>query len=165
MDKQNARLMEAMVSYDAGDTPRIQHFIKVHNFAATIAALEGVDEATAFTLEAAAILHDIGIHPSERLYGDCTGKHQEELGPTEARKLLAEVGGYTDAQVERICFLIAHHHTYTGVEGMDWQILLEADFLVNSFEDHLNAEAIRHFEQRIFKTATGKRLLAGQWGL
>lgn len=161
----NARLMEAMTRYDGGDVPRIQHFVKVHNFAAAIAALEGLDEPTTFVLEAAAILHDIGIHPSERLYGDCSGKHQEELGPAEARRLMGEVGGYTEAQIERVCFLIAHHHTYTGVDAPDWQILLEADFLVNSFEDHLNEEAIRHFEEKVFKTASGRCLLELQWGL
>lgn len=49
-----------MVEYDKGDVPRIQHFMKVHDFAVTI----------------------------------------------------------------------AHHHTYKDVEGIGWQILLEADFLV-----------------------------------
>lgn len=163
MNKQHARLIEAMVAYDEGDAPRIQHFVKVHNFAATIAALEGLDEETAFVLETAAILHDIGIHPAEKRYGNCSGKHQEELGPAEALQLMRQVGGYTEAQQERVCFLIAHHHTYTDVVGMDWQILLEADFLVNSFEDGLSLEAIRNFEQHVFKTASGRRLLELQW--
>lgn len=157
--------MKAMVEYDHDDTKRIQHFVKVHDFAATIAALEYVDKETTFILETAAILHDIGIHMSEQLYGDCGGKHQEELGPGEARKLMAEVGGYTAEQTERACYLIAHHHTYANVEGIDWQILLEADFLVNSFEDGLSQEAIRSFEDKVFKTQSGKRLLEAMWGL
>ena len=33
MEAQLARLMQAMVSYDCGDVPRIQHFVKVHDFA------------------------------------------------------------------------------------------------------------------------------------
>mgnify|MGYP006907972858 FL=1 len=41
-------LVQAMVEYDRGDVPRIQHFMKVHDFAVTIAQLEGVDEATLF---------------------------------------------------------------------------------------------------------------------
>lgn len=163
MNKQHAKLIRAMVDFDRGDAPRIQHFLKVHDFAATIAALEGLDEESSFVLETAAILHDIGIHPAEKRYGNCSGKHQEELGPAEARKLLELVGGYTETQTDRVCFLIAHHHTYTDVEGMDWQILLEADFLVNSFEDHLSEEAIQHFEQHVFKTASGRRLLELQW--
>lgn len=159
MKQQHARLIQAMVEYDRGDVPRIQHFMKVHDFAVTIAQLEGVNEETVFVLETAAILHDIGIHVSEQKYGNCNGKHQEEEGPAEARKVLAQVGGYTPGQTERVCFLIAHHHTYKNVEGIDWQILLEADFLVNAYEDHIAKDGIRTFEEKVFKTRTGKHLL------
>ena len=159
MNKKHARLLAAMVEYDKGDVPRIQHFIKVHDFAAAIAKMEDVDEETLFILETAAILHDIGIHASEEKYGDCNGKHQEELGPGEARRLFDNLGGYTEKQIERVCFLIAHHHTYKDVEGIDWQILLEADFLVNSYEDQLSENAVRTFEEKVFKTPSGKVLL------
>lgn len=30
-----------------------------------------------------------------------------------------------------------HHHTYSKVEGIDWRILLESDYLVNSYEGSL----------------------------
>ena len=36
--------------------------------------------------------------------------------------------------LERICFLVGHHHTYKDVDGLDHQILLEVDFLVNAGE-------------------------------
>ena len=91
MNIQLAQLMRAMINYDSGDALRIQHFVKVHNFAATIGVAEHLDEETQFILEAAAILHDIGIHPAEAKYGNCNGKAQEELGPSEARKLLTKV--------------------------------------------------------------------------
>lgn len=154
-----------MIAYDKGDAARIQHFVKVHNFAAVIGSAECLPSATQFILETAAILHDIGIHPSEQRYGDCSGKHQEELGPDEARQLMQSVGGYTREQVERVCFLIAHHHTYTQVEGMDWQILLEADFLVNAYEDHLSLGSIRTFERNVFRTSTGKEMLEQMYAL
>lgn len=165
MKEQHAKLIAATIAYDKGDARRIQHFVKVHDFAATIARLEGLDKETTFILETAAILHDIGIHPSEAKYGNCNGKHQEELGPAEADRLLREVGGYTEAQIQRVCFLIAHHHTYTHVEGLDWQILLEADFLVNSFEDNLSPEGIRRFEAHVFRTSGGRQLLETMWNL
>lgn len=165
MKMQHARLIQAMVEYDGGDVPRIQHFMKVHDFAVTIAQLEGVDEETVFILETAAILHDIGIHVSEQKYGNCNGKHQEEEGPAEARKLLAQVEGYTPEQIERVCFLIAHHHTYKNVEDIDWQILLEADFLVNAYEDHMAMDGVKTFEEKVFKTRTGKHLLETMVGI
>ena len=67
MDIRHAKLISAMTEYDAGDTARIQHFIKVHDFAAAIAVSENVDAKTLFILETAAILHDIGIHVSEKI--------------------------------------------------------------------------------------------------
>lgn len=102
MNTKLSQLMEAMIKYDCGDVPRIQHFIKVHDFAATIGTIEGLENECQFILEAAAILHDIGIHPAEKKYGNCNGKAQEELGPNEARNLLAEVGGFTEIQIENM---------------------------------------------------------------
>ncbi len=157
--------MQAMVSYDSGDVPRIQHFVKVHDFAATIGASENLDEETQFVLEAAAILHDIGIHPAEAKYGNCNGKAQEELGPGEARKLLLEVGGFTEAQTERVCWLIGHHHTYNNVTSADHRILLEADFLVNSFEDHISPDGIVRFREKVFRSALAIDMLNKMWGI
>lgn len=165
MNTQLARLMRAMVRYDRGDARRIQHFVKVHNFTATIGASENLDASTLFVLEAAAILHDIGIHKAEALYGHCSGKAQEELGPDEARKVLDEVGGFTAAQTARICWLIAHHHTYDPVTDADHRILLEADFLVNSFEDQLSVSAVETFRQKVFRSPSAIALLNDMWGL
>lgn len=151
------RLCREAVAYDCGDPKRIQHFIKVHAFAKLIAESEGVDAHTRFVLEAAAYLHDIGIHKAEDLLGDCGGKNQEKLGPGEAAPIL-ERCGFTETDAQRVCFLIAHHHTYTGIDGADWQILLEADMLVNLYEDGLGEHAARSALERVFKTETGKQL-------
>ena len=160
-----ASLMRAMIKYDGGDAPRIQHFVKVHDFARMIAIAEGMNEEDLFVLEAAAILHDVGIHVSQARYGNCDGKHQEELGPDEARKVLSEVDGFTAAQTERICWLIAHHHTYKDVTSLDHRILLEADFLVNSFEAHLAPEGIITFRDHVFRSESAISMLNDMWGL
>ncbi len=159
MNRQHAQLIEAMTRYDAGDAKRIQHFMKVHDYAATIGSLEDVDADTLFIIETAAIVHDIGIHLCEQKFGSCNGKLQEQEGPAEARRLLQTVGGYTERQIERVCWLVGHHHTYHDIDGIDYQILIEADFLVNLYEDNLSLETARQVEESIFKTATGKRLL------
>lgn len=151
------RLCKETIAYDCGDPKRIQHFIKVHAFAKLIAESEGIDAHTRFVLEAAAYLHDIGIHKAEDLLGDCGGKNQEKLGPGEAAPIL-ERCGFSEADAQRVCFLIAHHHTYTGIDGADWQILLEADMLVNLFEDGAGERAARSALERVFKTEAGKEL-------
>lgn len=165
MDTILARLMRAMINYDSGDVPRIQHFVKVHDFAATIGITECLDEETLFILEAAAILHDIGIHPAEAKYGNSNGKAQEELGPAEARKVLDEVGGFTNSQIERVCWLIGHHHTYNDVKDADHRILLEADFLVNSYGDNVSKDGIIAFRNNVFRSESAIEMLNRMWNL
>lgn len=150
----------AMISYDNGDPKRIQHTTKVHAYAALIGIGEGLDEETQFILESAALVHDIGIRASEKKYGHQNGKLQEQEGPAVATELLTRLGGYTEEQIERICWLVAHHHTYHASDDMDYQILIEADFLVNLYEDNEPTESIRAVRDNIFKTKSGLRMLS-----
>jgi HD superfamily phosphodiesterase len=157
------QVYQRMIAYYQGDPNRIQHFVKVHSFAALIGRMEGLDEGTLFILEAAAYVHDIGIKPSLERYGDCIGAHQEELGPDEAEKLLTALD-FTQEEIRRISYLVGHHHTYTNIDGADYQILVEADFLVNLYEDQSDAAAIDHVYETIFRTATGKQILLTMFG-
>ena len=152
------KLALAMISYDNGDPKRIQHTTKVHAYASLIGIGEGLDEETQFILESAALVHDIGIRASEKKYGYQNGKLQEQEGPAVARDLLIKIGGYTEEQIERICWLVAHHHTYHASEDVDYQILIEADFLVNLYEDNKSEEAIRAVRRNIFRTENGLKL-------
>lgn len=154
--KSQVDLIGKMIEYYAGDSKRIQHFIKVYNFAKTIGELENIDNKTLFILEAASITHDIGIKISEEKYGNCSGKNQEKEGPTIA-KVMLEGLEYDDEVIDRVCYLIAHHHTYEDIQGIDYQILVEADFLVNLYEDNVSKKGIITAYQRIFKTRVGKR--------
>jgi len=150
-------LIKEMICYYSGDPKRIQHFIKVHSFAKTIGLLEKLEKRTLYILETAALVHDIGIKTCEEKYGDCNGKLQELEGPAAAKALLDELG-YEEDVIERVCFLVAHHHTYDKVDNMDYQILIEADFLVNMYEEKLEKDCIRSVFQKIFKTPSGRFL-------
>jgi len=152
------RVISAMIDYYAGDARRINHFLKVYGFAKSIGEVEGLDGEAMEILEVAAVTHDIGIRNSERKYGSADGSLQQTEGPPEAEKMLKELG-FPKKLVDRVCWLIAHHHTYVDVEGQDYQILLEADFLVNAFEGEMSAETIREFRRKIFRTKTGIRFL------
>lgn len=151
-------LISAAIAYDEGDARRIQHFMKVYAFAKAIAEGENVDSRTMEIIEAAAVLHDIGIHECERKYGSCSGKYQEKEGVPVAGKILAKLGA-DSVLVERVCFLIAHHHTCKGIDSLDWQILVEADFLVNIYEEGLRREAVESIRRKVFITKTGLQML------
>ena len=150
-------LYKRMIEYDRGDPKRIQHFIKVHSFARLIGQEEYIDDNTLYILEAAAYVHDIGIHPAMEKYGRDDGKLQEQEGPAEAEKIMKQLGFEQDV-IDRVCYLVGHHHTYTDIKGMDYQILVEADFLVNYFENNLSAETIQKSVEKIFRTETGRRI-------
>ena len=67
------KLTALAIAYDAGDAKRIQHFIKVYAYSRLLGRREGLDEHKQNVLEAAAVLHDIGIHEAERKHGSNGG--------------------------------------------------------------------------------------------
>jgi HD superfamily phosphodiesterase len=150
--------MNAMIVYFEGDGHRINHFIKVYSFAKAIGELENVDKKTQEILEIAALTHDIGIKISEKKYNSSAGNYQQIEGPAQAKALLEELDIEPEI-VERVCWLIAHHHTYTDITGYDYQILVEADFLVNAFEDDMSEDSILKVKEKIFRTNAGTSFL------
>lgn len=147
----------AMADYDEGDPKRIQHFTKVYYYAHLIAIGEHLPLKVRQITEIAAMVHDIGIHKAERDFHTTAGKFQEKLGAPESVKLLRDMG-FPDEVVNRVSYLVGHHHTYTDINGIDYQILVEADFLVNLYEDDADLKARESAFSKIFKTETGKRL-------
>lgn len=150
-------LIMGMVEHDAGHPKLIQHFLKVYEFARLIGKAEHLEENSQFTLETAAVVHDIGILAAKRKYGSGAGKYQEQEGPAEAEKLLSDLG-WPSAVIKRVVYLVGHHHTYTDIDGMDYQILVEADFLVNLLENESSLDAKKTAYERIFKTESGKKI-------
>ena len=161
----HSKLIQKAIAFDHGDAKRIQHFLKVHAFAALIGHLENIPQETQDLLEAAAILHDIGIHAAEEKHHSTAGKYQELEGPAIARDLLEGFEACNADFIDRVCFLIAHHHTYNVVDSVDYQILLEADFLVNAYEDQLSPQAILSFRDKVFRTPAGIALLNTTYAL
>ena len=157
-------VMNAMIQYYAGDIKRINHFIKVYGYSKAIGEMESLDEKTREILEAAAVVHDIGIKISEEKYHSSAGHYQELEGPAVAADMLGNLG-YDKEFIDRVCYLIAHHHTYTGIDGADYQILVEADFLVNLDEDKTSADGIKNVKQNIFRTKTGITFLNHLFGV
>ncbi len=159
-----AKITQKMVDFYEGNVSDIEHFLKVHAYAALIGQLEGLDETTQITLEIAAIVHDISCPLCREKYGSAGGAMQETESEELLRPFLAEFS-LPGEMLERIIYLVSHHHTITGVDGADHRILLEADFLVNAREGELNREQIRAFYDKTAKTAAGRSLLESVYQL
>ena len=152
------KVLTSMIGYFGCDVRRINHAIKVYGFASTICRCENLNQHDIEVTEIAAVLHDIGIPFSEKKYGSSIGKYQELEGPPIARAILETLGTETDT-IARVCYLISNHHTYTKIDGVDFQILIEADFLVNIYEDEMDEKKVKSIKEKYFKTDTGLQLL------
>lgn len=151
-------LIQAMMEYYHGDAKRINHFIKVYGFAKTLGELDGLTEQEQRVLEITAVTHDIGIKVSEEKYQSSSGHYQEIEGPPLAEQLLGDLG-FEQQLIEQVVFIIGHHHTYTAINSRVFQLLVEADFLVNVIEDDISQEGIHACEEKIFKSHWGKVFL------
>ena len=150
--------IQKMIEFYKGNRHDVNHFLKVWAMAKTIGELEGLDRHTQEVLELAAVIHDIACPLCREKYGDTDGKHQELESPALVETFFTELPA-ARPDVDRISWLAAHHHTYTDIGGIDHQILLEADCLVNADESGWAKDAIRHAGESLFRTETGRALL------
>ena len=150
--------MEKMIAFSDGNIHDIDHFIRVWTYARTIGELENLDRETQFVLEVAAITHDIACPLCRVKYGNTNGKYQEEEGIPMVKEFLSDIG-IAEEVIDRVAFLVGHHHTFSGIDGIDYQILIEADYIANATENGYGQENIVNFMQRIMKTEGGKQIL------
>lgn len=158
-----AEMITKMIDFYQGSLHDINHFIKVWTYAKTIGELEHLDADTQFILEAAAVVHDIACPLCREKYGNADGKHQEAESPALLYEFLKD-SGLSAAQIDRIVYLVSHHHTLDHIEGIDYRILIEADYIVNADESNYSAENIANFDKNYFKTHAGHSLLHSVFG-
>lgn len=150
------QLVQDMKSVYGEDVNRVEHTLKVLDYADRIREAEGGD---ALTVTAAAILHDIGIPQAQATHGSSAWKYQEIEGPAVAREILRKYQLDTEL-TEHVCKIIANHHSAKDIDTLEFRIVWDADWLVN-FPDHhgrLDAEKTRAMIEKVFKTQKGKEI-------
>ena len=156
MENRISFVLKNFIDYDLPDIKRINHALKVCGFAEAIGEGEKINSYEMDILKAAAILHDIGIHKGEELFGKCDGKTQEKIGPLEAKSIL-EKSGFDENDILKINYLISHHHTYNIKDNKLLNILIEADFIVNIDEGDFPEETDYNLiKERNFVTKSGR---------
>ena len=152
------RVIEQMIHYNQNDVKRVNHALKVLGYAQAILISADLDEKSKNIILYTAVLHDIGIKESERKFNSSAWNYQEIEGPPIAEKMLLELNIPADI-IKRVCFIIGNHHSYDKINGIDFQIIVEADFLVNIYEKSLSISTIVDIKNNYFKTESGKKLI------
>lgn len=152
-----AQIMEKMIAFSDGNIHDVDHLIRVWTYAKTIGEMEGLDADTQYILEVSAITHDIACPLCREKYGNTNGKYQEEEGAPMVRTFLSDCG-MDDEQLERVAYLVGHHHSFHEIDGIDYQILIEADYIANASENGYSQTNVINFMNRIMATESGKRL-------
>jgi HD superfamily phosphodiesterase len=131
MEYFRGKITKLLVYYFEEDFRRITHALEVLKYAEKIAESEpGYDYDV---LIASALLHDVGIKPSEEIHGYNNGKTQEQYGPPVAEQLLGSIG-FPEEKITRVCEIIGNHHSPSRYDYAELRILKEADRIVNKIE-------------------------------
>ncbi|NPV53634.1 MAG: phosphohydrolase [Firmicutes bacterium] len=148
------------------DIRRVDHALKVLGYAEDIMAGEDVSEDMHNIITDAAVLHDIGIKEAERKYGSSAGPYQEKEGPPIAKAIMEKLKR-PPGVIDRVCYIVGHHHTASRVDGLDFQILWEADLLVNIKGEGLDRDrkSLKSIVEKNFKTSTGKAIACSLFSL
>ncbi len=153
-----AEIMKKMIAFSQGNVHDIDHLIRVWAYAKTIGELEGLDKHTQFIAEVAAITHDIACPLCREKYGNTNGKYQEREGLVLAADFLRDTG-MTQKDIDRVAYLVGHHHTPAGIDGLDYQILIEADYIANAEENGYPPQNVEQFLNTICRMASGEALI------
>ena len=65
--------------------------------------------------------------------------------------------------IDRVCFIVGNHHSYNKIDDKDFQILVEADFLVNIYEEDMDKSSVSSIRDKYFTTAAGTELLTNMY--
>lgn len=120
-----------LVDFFGNDFRRITHALEVMKHAEGI--MENMEGCDYEVLIACALLHDIGIKPSEEILGYNNGKTQEQYGPPAADRLLKSID-LDEIKIRKVCEIIGNHHSPSRYEYVELKILKEADMIVNRLE-------------------------------
>jgi hypothetical protein len=157
------QLIDKMKETFGDDEKRINHALAVLALAEQIRAAEGGDP---LTVQAAAILHDIGIQEAFRKYGSTAGVHQETEGPPIADAIMKAL--IMDDETRRhVCQIVGSHHTGDKIDTPEFRCIWDADWIVNLSGMYAAwpLEKKRHIIEKYFRTATGKRLARTSLGM
>jgi HD superfamily phosphodiesterase len=131
MDHCKGKIVTLLVGHFGKDFRRINHALEVLKYAEPI--MESTPNCDYDIVIASALLHDVGIKPSEEKLGYNNGKTQEEYGPPVAEALLKKID-FPCEKITKVCEIIGNHHSPSRFDYPELTVLKQADRTVNKIE-------------------------------
>lgn len=131
MDHPRARIVKALTDFFGDDYRRIEHALRVLHHADNL--MSGREDCDEDIVVACALLHDVGIKPSEEELGYNDGKTQEEYGPPVVESLLREIS-FPAEKIEKVKEIVGNHRSPSRYDYAELEILKAADKEVNQNE-------------------------------
>lgn len=154
------KYIDALRAHFESDERHIDHSLKVLGHAEAIADEEGVEPELRRIVFLAALYHDVGIKPALEKYGSSAAPYQEREGAPVVREILQRLDEPEEV-VDRIAYIVGSHHTRAAIDGVDFQIVWEADLLVNIDEQGMAGRSdLGELVEKNFSTAAGRRRAA-----
>lgn len=125
------RLIKLLVDFFETDYRRIAHAVEVMQ--QTELLLPHYTDVDREVLLASALLHDVGIKPSEAELGYNDGATQEAYGPAVAQTLLESIHFDSD-KTKKVTEIVGNHHSRSRYPYVELEILKLADLIVNRLE-------------------------------
>jgi HD superfamily phosphodiesterase len=131
MEYVKGKITKLLTDYFENDFRRISHALEVLKYSEIL--MEDVKNYDYNVVIASALLHDVGIKPSEEKHGYNNGKTQEEYGPPVAEELLKRID-FPFEKIKKVSEIIGNHHSLSRYDYIELKILKEADRIVNKKE-------------------------------
>jgi HD superfamily phosphodiesterase len=131
MEYLKGKITKLLTDYFENDFRRITHALEVLRYSEIL--MEDWQNCDYDVVIASALLHDVGIKPSEEKLGYNNGKTQEEYGPPVAEELLKRIDFPSD-KIKKVSEIIGNHHSPSRYDYVELKILKEADRIVNKQE-------------------------------
>ena len=149
--------IDALRAHFGPDQRHIDHSLKVLGHAEAIADEEGIEAEVRRIVFLAALYHDVGIKPALEKFGSSAAPYQEREGAPVAQEILRGLEEPEEV-VDRVVFIVGSHHTRAAVDDVDFQIVWEADLLVNIDEQGMTERSdLDEIVEENFVTAAGRR--------
>lgn len=122
------KITKLLVDFFQEDYKRINHALEVLRVSEEL--LANYNDYDHNIVIACALLHDVGIKPSEKELGYNNGKTQELYGPPIAIKLLNSIS-FPKEKTEIVSQIIGNHHSVSRYDYIELEILKKADRTIN----------------------------------